>query len=313
MQTLTMPTRDYGLVRQMKTVRALDDEVSLEFPAFDNILVAARRMVRELAFDVCEMPVTTYLCAKAFGKPFTALPVFLTRNFHHWAIFYDSRAGVRSAKDFEGRTVGVNRGYTVTTGVWARCVLKEEYGVDLDKVRWAATDDEHVAEFKLPPCADYDYEGRDMADLFKSGDIVAAVGAVGANLPTVKPLIPDATAAGFASYRKTGVFPVNHTVVVRDELLAKYPTLAAGLFRALAASKKDYLDRLDRNAGNLSAEDRLTVELERGVDGDPFPYGVPSNRKALEALARTAYDQHITPKAYSMEELFAKGTLDLVG
>lgn len=313
MPTLTMPTRDYGLMRQMKTVTRLNDEIALEYPAFDNILAAARRMVREGAFDICEMPITTYLCAKGFGRKMTALPVFLTRNFHHGAIFYDTRAGIAAPKDLEGRTVGVNRGYTVTTGVWARYVLKDEYGVDLDKVRWAATDDEHVAEFVPPANADYEYRGRDMAALFRAGDIVAAIGAVSADLPTVKPLIPDAAAAGFASYRKTGVFPVNHTVVVRDDLLERYPTLAADLFRALAASKKDYLDRLDRNAADLSAEDKLTVELERGVDGDPFPYGVAANRKALEALARTAHDQHITPKVYALEELFAEGTLELDG
>lgn len=314
MPTLNMPTRDYGLMRQMKTVTRLNDEIALEFPAFDNILVAARRMVREAAFDICEMPITTYLCARAFGKKMTALPVFLTRNFHHGAIFRDTETGIAGPKDLEGRTVGVNRGYTVTTGVWARYILKEEYGVDLEKVRWAATDEEHVAEFVPPANADYAYRGRDMADLFRSGEIAAAIGAVSADLPTVKPLIPDATEAGFDSYRKTGVFPVNHTVVVRDDLLESYPTLAADLFRALVASKKDYLEKLDRNAGNLSAEDRLTVELERGVDGDPFPYGVGgANRKALEALARTACDQHITPRVYTVEELFAKGTLDLEG
>lgn len=312
MQTLTMPTRDYGLMRQMKTVSALNDEVALEFPAFDNILVAARSMVRELAFDICEMPATTYLCARAYGKPFTALPVFLTRNFHHWAIFYDTAAGIASPKDLEGKTVGVNRGYTVTTGVWARGILRDEYGVELDKVRWAATDDEHVAEFEPPPNVDYEFQGRGMAELFTSGEIVAAIGAVSADLPTVEPLIPDAVEAGFAYYRKTGIYPVNHTVVVRDALLEQYPGLAADLFQALTASKEAYLAQLP-DGGDLSAEDRLTVQLRDGVGGDPFPYGVEPNRKALEALVRMAADQHITPREFTVEELFAKGTLGLSG
>jgi len=312
MQTLNMPTRDYGLMKQMKTIGALNDDVKLEFPAFDNILVAARQMVREVAFDICEMPTTTYICAKAYGKPFTALPVFITRNFHHGAIFYDTTAGIETAKDLEGKTVGVNRGYTVTTGVWARGVLQSEYGVDLEKVRWAATDDEHVAEFVLPPNADYEFKGRSMAELFEAGDIVAAVGAIGKAPAKVKPLIPDAVEAGFASYRKTGLYPVNHTVVVRDEWLERYPDLAADLFRALAASKAAYLSGLDRK-GDLSEEDALTVQLENGIGGDPFPYGVGSNRIALETLTQMAFDQHITPTKYAVEELFAKGTLDLAG
>lgn len=312
MQTLTMPTRDYGLMKQMKTAGALNADVTIEYPSFPNILVAARQMVRELAFDICEMPITTYICAKAYGKKFTAIPVFITRNFHHGAIFYDTTAGIRTPKDLEGKTVGVNRGYTVTTGVWARSVLANEHGVDLEKVRWAATDDEHVAEFVLPANADYEFKGRDMTDLFSSGEIVAAVGALGGDIPNVEPLIPDAAEAGFASYRKNGIYPVNHTVVVRDELLAAYPELAADLFRAHTVSKQEYLSGFDRS-GELSAEDALTVRLETGIGGDPFPYGVEPNRKALEALTQAAADQHVTPKKYTVEELFAAGTLDLTG
>ena len=312
MQTLSMPTRDYGLMRRMKASGGLGGGLRIEFPAFDNILVAARRMVRELAFDICEMPVTTYLCARSFGKPFTALPVFLTRNFHHGAIFHDTTAGISGPKDLEGRTVAVNRGYTVTTGVWARYVLGEELGVDLDRVRWAATDDEHVAEFRPPPNADYDFRGRAIAALFESGEIAAAIGAVGKVPPTVEPLIPDAAAAGFASWRRTGVYPVNHTVVVRDDLLRRHPGLAADLFGALVASKAAYLSGLDRT-DSLSDEDRLAVSLADGLGGDPFPYGVEPNRNALEALTRTARDQHITPHRLDVEALFAPGTLDLTG
>ena len=313
MPTLTMPTRDYGLMLQMKEdVTDLNDGIQLEYPAFDNILVAARQMVRELAFDICEMPVTTYICAKAHKKPFTAIPVFITRNFHHAAIFCAESSGIREPKDLEGRTVGVNRGYTVTTGVWARGVLQNEYGVDLDKVRWKPTDDEHVAEFKLPPCADYGFKGRNMVDLFDSGEIDAAVGAFGAVPAGVKPLIPDAVEAGFASYRKTGIYPVNHTIVVRDDLLEEYPQLAADLFYALTESKGAYYGNLDRSTAQ-SEEDALTVQLEMGIAGDPFPYGIEPNRKAVEMLAQIAVDQHITPRKYAIEELFAEGTLDLEG
>ena len=91
-------------------------------------------MCRGLEFDICEMAMTTYLCARALGKPFTAIPVFVTRNFHHWAIFTNAKSGISEPKDLEGRTVGVNRGYTVTTGLWARGMLQHEYGVDLDKM-----------------------------------------------------------------------------------------------------------------------------------------------------------------------------------
>jgi len=312
MPTLNMSTRDYGLMRQMKTQAMLNDQIDLDYLAHDNILVAARNMVRELSYDICEMPFTTYICAREYGKKFTALPLFITRNFHHGAIHYDTNAGINSPKDLEGKTVGVVRGYTVTTGVWARSVLTLDYGVDLSKIHWVCTDDEHVAEFKLPPFADYNSKGRDMGELFAEGKIVAAVGTLPKPVPNVELLIPNADDAGFASYRMTGVYPGNHSIVVRDELLAKYPTLAVDLFNALKISKDAYFVNLDRS-GDLSAEDALTVKLENGLDGDPFPYGLAPNRKGLEALTQTAFDQLITTRKYAVEELFPENTLDLVG
>ena len=312
MPTLNMSARDYGLMRQMKTQATLNDQIDLDYLAHDNILVAARNMVRELSYDICEMPFTTYICAREYGMKFTALPLFITRNFHHGAIHYDTNAGINSPKDLEGKTVGVVRGYTVTTGVWARSVLTLDYGVDLSKIHWVCTDDEHVAEFKLPPFADYNFKGRDMGELFAEGKIVAAVGTLPKPVPNVELLIPNADDAGFASYRKTGVYPGNHSIVVRDELLAKYPTLAVDLFNALKISKDAYFVSLDRS-GDLSAEDALTVKLENGLDGDPFPYGLAPNRKGLEALTQTAFDQLITTRKYAVEELFPESTLDLVG
>jgi 4,5-dihydroxyphthalate decarboxylase len=103
--------------------------------------------VRFLEFDVCEMSFTTYLTAHASGKPFTALPVFPLCGFHHGAITGSANEARIVPLELEGRRVGVNRSYTVTTGVWARGILADEYGVDLDKVTWVLSGDGHVAEY----------------------------------------------------------------------------------------------------------------------------------------------------------------------
>ena len=103
------------------------------FEEVDPIIAAFRRMVRGNEFDICEMAITTYICAKEHGKPMTAMPVFLVRAFHHGAILANTKAGLRTPKDLEGKKVGVNRGYTVTTGVWARGILQDEHGVDLSQ------------------------------------------------------------------------------------------------------------------------------------------------------------------------------------
>jgi 4,5-dihydroxyphthalate decarboxylase len=304
MRKLTIATGNYGVNRQFKQAAEHPEGLELEHLHFDNILVAVRRMARTLDFDICEMPITTYLCAKACGKPFTAIPVFLTRNFHHWALFHDTGSGVRVPKDLEGKTVGVNRGYTVTTGLWARGVLSDEYGVDLDSIRWAATDEEHVAEFRAPANVDYSFKGRDMLDMFAKGEVVAAIGDIRTEADNIRPLIANAREAGFAYYRKTGIYPVNHTVVISDAVLDEAPWVAGALYRALNDSKDAYVTGLDATA-EKSAADNLAIALRDGIGGDPFVNGVAPNRKALEALVRFAAEQHITPKAFSVEELFA--------
>jgi ABC-type nitrate/sulfonate/bicarbonate transport system substrate-binding protein len=305
---LTIAIGNYGLTKPLKdgSVRAA---LNLEYIQVDPIVAAMRRMVRSLDFDICEMAFTTYLCAKAYGKPVTAIPVFLTRNFHHWAIFYNVNSGIAKPKDLEGRAVGVNRGYTVTTGLWARGILQTEYDVDLRKITWAPTDDEHVAEYKAPANVDYSYRGKPISDLLLSGKIAAAVGDVRVNSPDIQPLIRDARQAGFAYFRKMGVYPINHGLVVKDSLLKAEPGLARELFRAFQAAKKIYLAHL--NSGkNLSPADEAALAL-KGVVGDPFPFGVNHNQKALETVVQFAVDQQVIPRRFSIEELFAPGTLDL--
>src|SRR5207247_3442020 len=174
-----------------------------EFEDVPAIIKAFRRMVRALDFDICELAMTTYLCSRAHGKRFTAIPVFPMRAFHHGAIVYNTRAGVATPKDLEGKKVGVNRGYTVTTGVWARSILQHEHGVDLKRITWVLSGDEHVAEYRPPPNVVPIEPGRTIEDLLTSGDIAAAIG-VQVDSPDVEPLIPNARDAGFEALRSRG-------------------------------------------------------------------------------------------------------------
>ena len=147
---LSTVTRSQGNNAALKNGMVRPRGAVLKFIEVPVLVQAFRRMVRNLEFDVCEMAFTTYLVAKAHGAPFTALPTFLVRGFHHGAVSINTAAGIREPKDLEGRQVGVSRGYTVTTGVWARGVLAREYGVDLDRVTWVLSGDEHVREYRPP-------------------------------------------------------------------------------------------------------------------------------------------------------------------
>jgi NMT1/THI5 like protein len=309
-QLLKTAIGNYGVTRALKDGSVRPARIGLEQIEVSPITSAMRRMVRALEFDVCEMAFTTYLCAKALGKPIVAIPVFVTRNFHHWALFKNVKAGIESPRDLEGRVVGVNRGYTVTTGLWARGILQDEHGVDLGRITWAPTDDEHVAEYKAPANVDYSFRGRALADLLASGEIGAAVGDIRSDSPDIKPLIPDARNAGFEYFRKTGVYPINHGIVVKSALLAQDPGTARELFDAFKASKAAYLARL-REGRDLSPADQNALDLARVVGGDPFPFGVRANRRALETIVRFAVEQRVVPKAVPVEELFAPGTLAL--
>ncbi len=309
MDQLTIAIASNGLTRDLKEGRVEPGGPRLDHIEISPITQAMRRMVRGLEFDVCEMAITTYLCARAHGKPITAIPVFVTRNFHHGAIFRAAASDIREPKDLERRTVGVNRGYTVTTGIWARGILASEYGVDLDSITWAATDDEHVAEFEAPANVDYSNRGTAILDLLTGGAVEAGVGALPAGATDVERLFPDALAAGAAYYRKTGVYPINHTIVVKNAVLEENPEVAPMLFEAFKSSKDAYLARLDAGT-DLEPADEAAIALAEIV-GDPFPFGVEPNRKALETVIGFAVDQHVIADRYRADELFAPGTSDL--
>ena len=264
-------------------------------------------MVRGLEFDICEMAMTTYLCARAHGKAFTAIPVFPMRAFHHGAIVYNTRSGVRTPKDLEGRRVGVNRGYTVTTGLWARSVLQHEHGVDLSKVTWVLSGDEHVAEYRPPANVVPIEPGQKMEDMLIAGELAAAIG-LQVESPDVKPLIPNAREAGFEALRQRGHYPINHTVVVRNDRLEAQPDLAADLFDAFAQAKKIYMPRL--RAGEVDAASPTDQLFRRVLDitGDPLPYGIESNRLALESIVQYSVEQGILPRAVAIEALFPQST-----
>ena len=310
MRPLTIAVGNPGLTKSLKDGSTPCGHLTLNFIQVDPIIAAMRRMVRDLEFDICEMALSTYLCARCYGKPFTAIPVFPARNFHHRAVFFNIHSGIKGPKDLEGRTVGVHRGYTVTTGLWARGILQTGYGVDLQRITWAATGDEHVAEYQAPANVNYSYKGKAVADLLISGEIGAAVGDIRVDSPDVKSLIPDARNAGIAYFQKTGIYPVNHCVVIKNEILDAEPWVAEELFNAFKNAKSSYLAWLDKGL-DLSPADEAAIGLGRAVGGDPFPFGVNANRKALEAIVQFAFEQQVIPKIPSLEELFTPNTLTI--
>jgi len=290
-----------GHTKALKDGTVTPETFDFEFEQVPTIINAFRRMVRGLEFDISEMAITTYLCARAYGKAFTAIPVFPMRAFHHGAILHNTKAGIRSPKDLEGQRVGVNRGYTVTTGVWARSILQHQYGVDLNRITWVLSGDEHVAEYQPPANVVPIEKGKKMEDMLAAGEIPAAIG-VQVDSPDVKPLIENAREAGFDALRERGLYPINHTVVVSNDVLAAYPDVASDLFKAFSDAKRLYIARLATGVTE-NADDEFFKRV-MDVVGDPLPYGIEPNRRMLEAIIGHAVEQGIIPRRVGVEEIF---------
>jgi 4,5-dihydroxyphthalate decarboxylase len=309
---LTTVTRTQANNQALKDGTVKPKSFAFDFVEVNPLIDAFRRMVRGLEFDISEMAITTYICARAHGKRMMAIPVFLVRAFHHGAILVNTKAGIRSPKDLEGKRVGVNRGYTVTTGVWARGVLQEEYGVDLKKITWVLSGDEHVAEYVPPKNVVAIEKGKTMADMLASGELVAAIG-VEMDHPDIKPLIANALEAGLAALRSRGHYPINHTIVIKEEVLAKHPGLAVDVFDAFARSKQLYLERLKSGGIEKPTDvDKVHTRVME-IAADPLPYGIAPNRRVIETLIGHALSQGIITKPVTVENLFAAETLTLAG
>lgn len=301
-------TRTQGNNAALKDGSVKPEGFEFEFEEVPVLIDGFRRMVRGLEFDVCEMALTTYACARAHGTRFTALPIFLVRAFHHGAIVVNTDAGIKTPKDLEGRKVGVNRGWTVTTGLWARSILQHQYGVDLTKIHWVLSGDEHVAQYQPPAYVRPVEKGRKMADMVVSGELAGAIG-VEIDAPNVKPLISQAMQAGLDALRSHGHYPINHLVVVKEELLKAHPHLATAVFDAFAQSKRRYVERL--RAGSIirpTATDEMHRRVMDITGADPLPYGLAPNRRMLEQALAAAVEQGILERAPTLEALFPAPT-----
>ncbi|MDA1184558.1 MAG: ABC transporter substrate-binding protein [Acidobacteria bacterium] len=304
-------TRTQGTTQALKDGTVKPRGFTFDFEDVPVLIHAFRRMVRGLEFDVSEMAITTYLCARAHGTRFTALPVFLVRAFHHGAILYNASAGIRVPKDLEGRKIGVNRGYTVTTGLWARSVLQQEHGVDLSRITWVLSGDEHVAAYRPPANVVSIEPGKTIGKMLGEGELAAAIG-VEVEHPDVKPLFPNALEAGLAALRQRGHYPINHLVVVKDDLLDTHPDLAANIFGAFAEAKRRYIERLtSKSIDAPSAADRVHRAV-LDITGDPLPYGVEPNRIVLQELIDHALTQGIITTRVTPEALFPRSAQHLI-
>ena len=281
--TLRIAIGDYPHTLPLKRGEIVSPWLTLDFVEVKPMYKAFLPMVREHAYDASEMALATAIQAKAYGKGLTLLPAAMLARFQHGTVLYNSARGTLTPADLPGKRVGV-RSYGQTTGVWMRGILQNDYGVDMSRVQWVTFEEGHVAEGRDPPDVMRAQPGQDLTQMLLAGELDAAI--YGAAMPDdarLKSLIADPEAAAREWYAKHRLVPVNHMVVVTDELARARPDAVAELYRLLEAGK-----RAAGQPGPL----------------DTAPFGKDANRPCLELLISYAVQQKLIPAKIAADALW---------
>jgi len=277
------------------------------------------RMVGGQEFDIAELSASEFISLTGAGNcPFVALPVFPSRVFRHGYIFINTRAGIRTPKDLEGKRIGVPL-YTQTAAIWARGHLAHQFGVDLSSIRWVQGAVEHTGTHGKPHAPpllrpvviEQNTSGASLAELLARGEIEALIGSrkpegFGRH-PDIARLFPEYRARERELYEIAKIFPIMHLITIRRELHERHRWLATSCYEAFVESKRRALARL-RYAGSLAVMlpwlQSEIEEIDQVFGGDAWPYGLEPNRPTLEALVQYMVEQHFIAKPIPIENLF---------
>jgi 4,5-dihydroxyphthalate decarboxylase len=273
------------------------------------------RMLRHQEFDVCELSLVSYLVAREAGLPFTAIPVFPHRRFRHRFAVKRTGCGIEKPADLNGRRVGLDT-LQNSAGLWMRGILQDDYGVDLKSIEWWCQEEEDVA-FQPAPWLKVKRvrQGQDIDKMLLAGELDGAIypdtlPSIRSGHPGVGLLFPDPRQAEIEHFRKSGLFPIMHTVVIRNSILERHPWVAVNVMQAFQQSKEMCYARL-RNPRNTSLAwiDDALREQESVLGKDGWPYGLRDNVKALEAAIRYTHDHGMIRNKPKAEELFFPASL----
>lgn len=279
-------------------------------------------------FDVSEMSISTLLILTAQGnRDWIALPVFTTRHFFGTQAWIRADAGIEHPSQLKGKRLGVNE-YQQTAALWARGFFQHEYGVAATDVEWFMERTEDYSHggatgFQPPPGVKMHYipAEKSMGEMLVKGEIDAIPvyfwgGGINrstidlARQPQARRLFADPIAESARYYQKTGIFPFNHTVVVRRSIYEEQPWVARNLFEAFEASKQLAYKRTREATLPWLETGVVTAGTRKGLDTDIFPYGLKANRMVVETAMRYSHEQGLTPRVLTPEDIFAPTLLD---
>jgi 4,5-dihydroxyphthalate decarboxylase len=283
------------------------------------------RMLRHREFDVAEMSLSSYTVSMfREPRPFVAIPIFPSRLFRHSSIYINAHCGIRTPKDLIGKRIGTPE-YQMTAPVWIRGILSDHYGVPVDSVTYFTGGEEETGrseklKLDLPPNIKVEPIGehQTLSKMLADGEIDALHTA---RMPStfwtapdkVKRLFPDFVNVEREYYRQTGIFPMMHTVAIRRDVYEKNRWVAQSLYKAFVEAQKRMYDDLYVTAALKTMLPWLTAHVEetRALMGDDFwPYGFERNSATLATFLRYHYEQGLSKRLLTPEELFAPEAME---
>jgi 4,5-dihydroxyphthalate decarboxylase len=322
---LSLACGDYDRTRAV-----LDGRVGIEGCDVTAIALdpeeAFHRAFKGAEFDVTELSMSSHMMATSRGAAnYVGVPAFVSRVFRHSAIYVRTDRGIKSPADLRGKRVGAPE-YQMTAVMWVRGILADEYGVQPEDIHWRTGGQEQPGRterspLSLPPAIDLQRipADRTLVALFEEGELDALITArvpssYAHRKPHIDRLFPDFRTVEADYYRKTGLFPIMHLIGVRKSLVEQHPWLPVSVFKAFETARRMTLAEIDQISALRVTVPWIVADVAeaRALMGDDYwSYGIPANRKALEAMIRYSVDQHLAARPIELEELFAPTTFQL--
>ncbi|HZT07011.1 MAG TPA: ABC transporter substrate-binding protein [Chloroflexota bacterium] len=321
---LTLACGDYDRTRGLRFGLVQAEGIDLNYLCMP-VEETFWRQARSREFDASEMSMGSYLIRRARGiDDLIAIPVFPSRMFRHGYYFIHAGSGIKSPEDLKGRKMGVPE-YQITAAIWMRGILEHDFGVSPRDVRWFSgglfepgrIEKQHIT---LPEGVVLESipEGRTLSEMIATGEVEALITARapltfrdGTN--RVARLFPSYRELERDYFRRTRIFPIMHTVVIKREVLSANPWVAMNLYKAFCAAKAEYLASFADDSAMRLMLPGMTAELEeaRDVMGEDFwPYGLEPNRHVLQTLMDYAIEQGLLEHRMALDDLFAPETLE---
>ncbi len=321
---LTFACWDYDRTRALADGRVKAEGIDLVY-LMQPVEETFFRMLRYREFDCSEMSLSSYVASlNSDNPPFIAIPAFPSRFFRHSCIFVSTRSGIRKAEELKGRRIGVPE-YQMTAPVWIRGMLSDDYGVKVTDVEHLSGGEEEPGrdekiklnlpkEIKVRPIGAH----QTLSQMIAAGEIDALVTARAPSTfhtqpDKVKRLFPSYVEEEKDYYRRTKIFPIMHTVVIRRDVYRQNPWVAQSLYKAFVAAKAHALEMYHQTAALPAMLPWFIAhvdEARREMGEDWWPYGLAPNRHVLDTFLRYHHEQGLSQRRFAAEELFAKETLE---